>query len=192
MNTSSVSFTLTVIITLTITAIIPLAFSRISLWWVNSAITIFALTVVGILAVGSPESITGKIAGALTTILCITIAATGGMPLVPSIFRIARSQREIESHGTVDLEKLRFTTPRANTQGPLRGGRIIGILERLTVAICIISGWPEGIAIVLAVKGLARYPELRSPDACEQFIIGTFTSVLWAASASAICRQLLS
>ena len=51
------------------------------------------------------------------------------------------------------------------------------------------AGWPEGMAIVLAIKGLARYPELRSPDqpasvtpqaVAERFIIGTFTSVLWA------------
>ena len=40
-----------------------------------------------------------------------------------------------------------------------------------------------GLAIVLAVKGLGRYPELRSQEdtgAAERFIIGTFTSVLWA------------
>ena len=42
--------------------------------------------------------------------------------------------------------------------------------------------WPEAIAIVLAVKGLGRYPELREPGAAEQFIIGTLASVLWAAA----------
>lgn len=64
--------------------------------------------------------------------------------------------------------------------GPLRGGLTIGVLERIAVCVTILAGWPEGIAVVLAVKGLARYPELRENDASEQFIIGTFTSVLWS------------
>jgi hypothetical protein len=36
--------------------------------------------------------------------------------------------------------------------------------------------------VVLALKGLGRYPELRTDTegAAERFIIGTFTSVLWA------------
>jgi hypothetical protein len=45
---------------------------------------------------------------------------------------------------------------------------------------------------VLAVKGVGRYPELRDAgsggragaDAPEEFIIGTLTSVLWAAAAA--------
>ncbi|MHC3368302.1 hypothetical protein ACYAFX_13755 [Rhodococcus aetherivorans] len=76
--------------------------------------------------------------------------------------------------------------------GPLRGGRVIGLLERAAVAAAILSGWPEGIAVVLAVKGLARYPELREPQASEQFIIGTFTSVLWAIAVCGVGRGLLT
>ncbi|MEO9330163.1 hypothetical protein [Gordonia aurantiaca] len=64
--------------------------------------------------------------------------------------------------------------------GPLRGGRVIGYLERLAVVSTLMASWPEGLAIILAVKGLARYPELRAPQASEQFIMGTFVSVLWA------------
>ncbi|KQZ69797.1 hypothetical protein [Nocardioides sp. Root151] len=64
----------------------------------------------------------------------------------------------------------------------LRGGAWIGGLERGAVFATIVAGWPEGIAITLALKGLGRYPELRTetPGAAERFIIGTFTSVLWA------------
>ena len=64
--------------------------------------------------------------------------------------------------------------------GPLRGGRVIGYLERLAVVTTLMAGWPEGLAIILAVKSLARYPELRAPHAAEQFIMGTFASVMWA------------
>lgn len=72
----------------------------------------------------------------------------------------------------------------------LRGGALIGALERGSIFAALATGWPEGLAIVLAVKGLARYPELKAPDEAavsvtphaiaERFIIGTFTSVLWA------------
>ena len=68
----------------------------------------------------------------------------------------------------------------------LRGGAWIGALERLAVFAGLAAGWPEGLAVALALKGLGRYPELRDRDAArgaaERFIIGTFTSVLWAAA----------
>jgi hypothetical protein len=71
----------------------------------------------------------------------------------------------------------------------LRGGAWIGALERLAVFVTLIVGWGPGLAIVLAVKGLGRYPELRNQEdtgAAERFIIGTFTSVLWAAGCAGL------
>ena len=62
----------------------------------------------------------------------------------------------------------------------LRGGAWIGFLERAAVAATLLAGWPEGIALVLAVKGVGRYSELRETNAPEAFIIGTFASLLWA------------
>lgn len=66
----------------------------------------------------------------------------------------------------------------------LRGGAWIGALERVGVTGVIMAGYPEGMAVIVAVKGLARYPELRSSQtggAGERFIIGTFASLSWAA-----------
>ena len=71
----------------------------------------------------------------------------------------------------------------------LRGGAWIGALERGAVAATLVAGWPEGLAVVLALKGLGRYPELRNAGTgavAERFIIGTFTSVLWAAACAAV------
>jgi len=71
----------------------------------------------------------------------------------------------------------------------LRGGAWIGSLERLAVFVTLVAGWGPGLAIVLAVKGLGRYPELRNQEdtgAAERFIIGTFTSVLWAAACAGL------
>ena len=53
----------------------------------------------------------------------------------------------------------------------------------------LVAGWAPGLAIVLAVKGLGRYPELRNQEdtgVAERFIIGTFTSVLWAVACAGV------
>ena len=57
----------------------------------------------------------------------------------------------------------------------------------------LVAGWPEGIAVVLAVKGLGRYPELRTAKnsaVSERFIIGTFVSVLWACGCAGLVAWL--
>lgn len=65
-------------------------------------------------------------------------------------------------------------------QPVLRGGAWIGVLERLAVSSTLLMGWPEGLAIILAVKALGRYAELGKSGAAERFILGTFASQLWA------------
>ncbi|MCR6689936.1 hypothetical protein [Cellulomonas sp.] len=75
----------------------------------------------------------------------------------------------------------------------LRGGTWIGILERLAVAGSVLLGVPEGVAVVVAVKGLGRYPELReNPGASERFVIGTLASLVWSVAVAAAARALLS
>ncbi|MGV8847669.1 hypothetical protein [Tessaracoccus sp.] len=75
----------------------------------------------------------------------------------------------------------------------LKGGYWIGLLERAALFACVMSGFPEGIALVLGVKGLGRYPELRTPSGSkgELFIIGTFSSMLWAALFSGLAWGLV-
>ncbi|QDY91569.1 hypothetical protein E7Y32_16125 [Arthrobacter sp. UKPF54-2] len=74
----------------------------------------------------------------------------------------------------------------------LRGGAIIGVLERLAVCLAILTGQPVAIAYVVAIKGLGRFAELKeTPVAAERFIIGTLTSLLWAAGVAALVKVLL-
>ena len=74
----------------------------------------------------------------------------------------------------------------APAQRILRGGAIIGVLERLAVCLAILTGQPVAIAYVVAIKGLGRFAELKeTPVAAERFIIGTLTSMLWAAGVAA-------
>lgn len=73
----------------------------------------------------------------------------------------------------------------------LRGGAWIGALERLAIYSTVVAGWPEGLAVVLAVKGLARYPELQAGKesaAAERFIIGTFVSTLFACACAGLAQ----
>ena len=73
----------------------------------------------------------------------------------------------------------------------LRGGAIIGVLERLAVCLAILAGEPVAIAYVVAIKGLGRFAELKeTPVAAERFIIGTPTSLLWAAGVAALAKIL--
>lgn len=72
----------------------------------------------------------------------------------------------------------------------LRGGRILGPLERLLVAAIVLAGDPAAGAIIVTAKGLLRFPEIsgergcpaaagRGPDAVtEYFLIGTLTSLM--------------
>lgn len=72
----------------------------------------------------------------------------------------------------------------------LRGGAWIGVLERTAVAVALLAGSVEGLAVVLAVKGLGRFAELRSPAAAERFIVGTLASGLWAAGCVGVAMLL--
>lgn len=111
---------------------------------------------------------------ALLVILAGVLAVAGGGPVTSFVFSL------------VDRREPADALEHAATV--LRGGAWIGVLERIAVFATIVAGWPEGLAVVLGVKSLARYPELRgtTPGLAERFIIGTFASVLWAAACAAV------
>lgn len=74
----------------------------------------------------------------------------------------------------------------------LRGGMWIGILERLGLTAAILAGRFELAAVVVAIKALGRYPEIReNPAVSERFIIGTLTSLLVAGACGAVGLALL-
>jgi hypothetical protein len=110
------------------------------------------------------------------------LALVGGGPLTTVLFDL------VDRPGTTHRESV------AEAGEALRGGAWIGSLERLACYAAVVSGWPEGVAVVLAVKALGRYPELRAgdrPATAERFIIGTFASVLWALACAGVTLLLL-
>lgn len=76
----------------------------------------------------------------------------------------------------------------------LPGGRWIGVLERIGTFAAVLVGSAPALALVVAVKGLGRYPELRTAKnsaVSERFIIGTFASILWACAWAGVARLVI-
>jgi hypothetical protein len=108
----------------------------------------------------------------MVAVLAAVVAVAGGGLVTTQVFSFVEDPERVRQAGAV-----------------LRGGAWIGALERLAVYVALVAGWAPGLAIVLAVKGLGRYPELRNQEdtgVAERFIIGTFTSVLWAVACAGV------
>lgn len=134
------------------------------------------------------------VAQAAIIAVCFALAVFVGTPVVRWLLRRIETR---EKHGTAPLFDVTvggeppslIGLPTADVPGlgaaseELKGGYWIGLLERAALFACVLSGFPAGIAVVLGVKGLGRYPDLRTPTGSkgELFIIGTFSSMLWAA-----------
>ncbi|MCC2308418.1 hypothetical protein [Cellulomonas chengniuliangii] len=141
----------------------------------------------------------------LTVVLMLAVSAAGGWVLTGAVLHLAGRSSDAGSPGADTPEPHAVAEgagPRSTalSDGPdgdraravLRGGTWIGILERVAVTGCLLVGESSGIAIVVAVKGLGRYPELReNPGASERFVIGTLTSMIWAALIGIAGRSLL-
>jgi len=136
---------------------------------------------------------------AAAAVLGVLVAVTAGSHVVRAVFRLTRREVRPARPGAVAPATVPGGSPPGELpldfESPvsvLRGGAWIGYLERGAVAATLLASFPEGLALVLAVKGVGRYPELRDAgsggragaDAPEEFIIGTLASLLWAAAAA--------
>jgi hypothetical protein len=155
-----------------------------------------ALVTGAALATALGSHLTGRAHAALV-VIGLVAAAVGGSHVTTAVFDAVDegdtgdsgdsrgdSGGDQPSGALEDLATAREARSLRSAGQVLRGGAWIGILERIAVFATLVARWPEGIAIVLAVKGLGRYPELRTgrnPGLAERFIIGTLVSVLWAA-----------
>jgi hypothetical protein len=150
---------------------------------VLSGVTLACLVAVGVIVLAG-DGVVGWPEGWWNVLLLTAgaLAVAGGGPLTTSVLSLV-DRGNTRSQSTQQAGEV------------LRGGALIGALERGAIYASMVAGWPEGLAIVLAIKGLARYPELRSPDqpasvtpqaVAERFIIGTFTSVLWSVTCAGV------
>lgn len=147
----------------------------------TSALLVAVLALAGILAaLGNHAPGAWQVPRELVIVASVAAATLGGGPVTETVFRLAAFKRA-RDHAGEDHD------PDAS---PLRGGMWIGLLERAAIAATLWASWPEGLAVVLAVKGLGRFSELKQHAAAEQFILGTFVSVLWACAAVGVGRLL--
>ncbi len=125
-----------------------------------------------------PDGDTGFAVTALVTALALVAAVVGGGPAATVALHLAtRGSVKEGAHGGI-IEQ--------GGGEVLRGGMTIGLLERLALAGLILAGFPEGLAVIVAVKGVGRFGEFESPTSRERFIIGSFASLIWAAACAGI------
>ena len=149
---------------------------------IATGLVVLALAVVIVSPVNVPT-----IMGLILALLGIALGVVGGNPLTRRILEIATHGRV---HETSDGGIRADATPDDGTAGTvlLRGGTTIGYLERVAAVIGIVAGFPEALAVIVAVKGVGRFSELASAEARERFIIGTLASLLWACVVAALVR----
>jgi len=147
--------------------------------------------------------------GFVLAILGVAIAVVGGGPAVVAVLDLAtRGSVPDGAHGGImvaapSADGAQDAGAERDTPGEqeiavrvgeqvrqpvevLRGGATIGYLERVAVAASLLAGYPEGLAVVVAIKGVGRFTELSEPETRERFIIGTFASLVWACAGAAI------
>ncbi len=69
---------------------------------------------------------------------------------------------------------------RIGQEDEVRTGRVIGTLERYLVLLLAVFGQWGAIALVVAVKSIARFEELKQRTFAEYYLVGTLSSMLIA------------
>lgn len=127
-------------------------------------------------------------------VLALALSVGGGLWVVPAVLRAAARSGDDGHRERADDDTPRGAEHDPENPGPvdtgptsdaaraaLRGGTWIGILERFALTACLLAGFGPGVAVVVAVKALGRYPELReNPGVSERFVVGTLASLVWA------------
>jgi len=137
------------------------------------------------------------IMGLMIALLGTAVAVLGGNPVTRRILEIATHGRVrdganggimLDAQAAGVIQGAEGDEPAVAATEVLRGGTTIGYLERLAVVMSLIVGFPEALAIVVAIKGVGRFSELAAAEARERFIIGTLSSLLWACIVGALVR----
>lgn len=178
----SIGLVLVLVIALVLLAVSVRRPSNIPLF-VSAALVVAAVMVVAVVPLDVPLPV-----GLLIALLGTALAIIGGNPLTRRVLDLAThgDVREGVRGGILVYDSRSSDTDRM--QEVLRGGTAIGYLERLAVIASLVAGYPEAIAIVVALKGIGRFSELATPAARERFIVGTLASLLWAGLVGALVR----
>jgi hypothetical protein len=139
----------------------------------------------GILTVALPTPEPPLIVAVLIGMTAFALAVLGGSPAASFALDLATHGSVSPGlHGGIIVD--RGGPAAAAPREVLRGGLAIGYLERAAIAGALIAGYPEAIAIVVAIKGVGRFTELAEAETRERFMIGTLASIVWAAASAAL------
>ena len=120
----------------------------------------------------------------------LALSVLGGGPAVLFVLAVASKGSVREGHhGGIVVERAVREPDGEIVQGEvLRGGTVIGVFERVAATATIMAGFPEAIAVIVAIKSVGRFTELDVAEVRERFIIGTLVSLVWAAACGALFR----
>ncbi len=72
-----------------------------------------------------------------------------------------------------------------------KAGRIIGKLERLIIAVLVLSGQLSGIGFVLTAKSIARFKQFDDQGFAERYLVGTLASTTISIITAQILKTLI-
>lgn len=139
-------------------------------------VLVVALTAVTLLVATILPEAAPPVVVAITALAALVVAVAGGSPVVRLLLDRTTFDEQEGVHGGIVVGDREL----------LRGGEVIGLLERLAVAGAIVSGFPEALAVIIAIKGVGRFTELENGAVRERFIVGTLGSWIWAAAAAGL------
>ena len=158
-----------------------------------------ALFIAAVPSLGTPPAF-----GIMLGLVALALAVIGGAPMAVLALNLAMKNSSPGQNGGILVSNPAETVTEAQADAApgqsaaatvhevLRGGLTIGFLERFAVAGAILVGFPEAIAVVVAIKGVGRFTELSAPESRERFIIGTFASLIWACACAALVHVAIS
>jgi hypothetical protein len=163
-------------------AAFALRYPRRVLVYVSAGSLAFALILVSVPNLAPPAGVS-----VFLGVATLVLATIGGGPAVQLVLALA-------SHGAANngvfggivVEARNSDGQGGGTREVLRGGLAIGMLERFATAGAILAGFPEAVAVLVAIKSVGRYSELDAAEARERFIIGTLVSLIWASASAGV------
>lgn len=141
---------------------------------------------------GSPAGVEGLVARS-----ALDAVALDQLVLVAGVLVVQLSTANVAIRLLLD----RVGVPAADNEKQLKGGRVLGPMERVVIVGFGLAGSLTGAALVVAAKALLRFPELRSSsgagspvrgasDVTEYFLVGSFASWLVALGGVALASGL--
>ena len=137
------------------------------------------LSRIGLQCIKAPEVRDGILYVLLFTVLTFPVAVF----MKKLLAMLFESQTGISNKNTKNKEATPLENPNV--------GSMIGMLERVIVAVLLLCNQYSAIGLVLTAKSIARFKQLEEKDFAEKYLIGTLSSLLIALVMTLVVEELL-